>query len=339
MNHFRTIILLAFCAALFQVNRSTAQGKKKDPIQVVFYNVENLFDTINDPTTNDDEFTPDSSNHWTQPRYQKKLTDLAKVLSSITPNGLPEVVGLCEVENRQVVEDLFRTEALKGGNFKVIHEESADKRGIDVAMAYNAKCMKELYHQSIRFSFENDPEAATRDILYAKMLAKKDTLHFFVNHWPSRRGGQEASEPKRIKAASVVRSQIDSILVRDAKAKVIVMGDFNDHPNNNSMMETLNCEPGSGSGLTNLMYDRHLKGEGSYNYKGEWGMLDQFIVSDALLTSTKGYTTSTDAAFVYRPDWLLYFEEGKEPSPSKTYGGPKYYGGYSDHLPICIELK
>jgi predicted extracellular nuclease len=206
-------------------------------------------------------------------------------------------------------------------------------------MAYNAKRMKELYHQSIRFKFDNDPEAATRDILYAKMLAKKDTLHFFVNHWPSRRGGQEVSEPKRMKAASVVRSRIDSILVKDPKAKVIIMGDFNDHPNDRSMTEALNCEPGANNGLTNLMYNRHLKGEGSYNYKGEWGMLDQFIVSDALLAATKGYTTVESAAFVFKPDWLLYTEEGKEPSPSKTYGGPNYYGGFSDHLPICIELK
>ena len=171
-------------------------------MDIVFYNVENLFDTMNDPDTWDDEFTPDSTKKWTTERYDKKLQDLAKIISSVSEQGLPEVVGLCEIENRKVVQDLFHTDSLSRRKYKVIHEESPDRRGIDVALVYDREVMEELHHEAIRYSFSFEPRTTTRDILYAKMLADRDTLHFFVNHWPSRRGGMEKSEPKQIGRAS-----------------------------------------------------------------------------------------------------------------------------------------
>jgi predicted extracellular nuclease len=316
----------------------TGKRKQPKPIEVVFYNVENLFDTIEDPEIWDDHFLPDSIKNWTQERYEKKLTDLAKVLTEISEDGLPEVIGVCEVENKQVVEDLFSTDSLSNKKFKVIHEQSPDFRGIDVALAYDSEVLSELYHEKIIVSFSFEPEKTTRDILYAKMLSYEDTLHFFVNHWPSRRGGQAASEPKRLKAATVLRTKIDSILLKDKTAKVIAMGDFNDYPNNNSMTEVMNCEPGASQFLTNLTYDFHEKGLGTYNYKGEWGMLDQFIVSDGLLRSAEGFATTDSSAKVFKEDWMLYFPKTGDPSPNKTYGGPNYYGGYSDHLPIRLTL-
>lgn len=317
----------------------SCSSDSRHPIEVVFYNVENLFDTVDDPFVLDNDFLPDSANNWTEERYNKKLADLAKVLTAISEDGLPEVVGVCEVENRKVVEDLFSTASLSKGQFKVIHEDSPDLRGIDVALVYNAALLKELHHEKMRYSFPFEPETTTRDILYAKLLSGTDTLHFFVNHWPSRRGGEEASEPKRLLAATVLRTKIDSILVRNRSAKIIAMGDFNDYPNNRSMTEILNCEPGANHTLTNLTYTHHQSGAGTYNYRGDWGMLDQFIVSDGLLFSADGYATSTSAVSIFKEDWLLYFpEDGGEPSPNKTYGGPKYYGGYSDHLPIRLTL-
>lgn len=309
-------------------------GEKKQPIDVVFYNVENLFDIEDDPLTFDDEFTPDSTKQWTEERYQKKLKDLSKVIYSVPKNGYPEVIGVCEVENRKVVEDLFKTDSLINRKYAIVHEESPDKRGIDVALAYDSDVMSELYHRAFRYNFSFEPETTTRDILYVKLLADKDTLHFFVNHWPSRRGGQEASEPKRLKAATVLRTQIDSILLKDENAKIIAMGDFNDYPNNNSMTEVMNCEPGAGQFLTNLTYSLHENGFGTYNYKGEWGMLDQFIVSDAVST-----TLSDSAAYIFKEDWMLYKDGDREAVPSKTYGGPNYYGGYSDHLPIGLTIQ
>ncbi|MBP9152249.1 MAG: hypothetical protein KBF73_08210, partial [Flavobacteriales bacterium] len=212
-------------------------------------------------------------------------------------------------------------------------------RGIDVALAYNSELLSELYHEKLNVFFDFEPETTTRDILYAKLLSGKDTLHFFVNHWPSRRGGEETSEPKRLLAATVLRTKIDSILQRNKNAKVICMGDFNDYPDNRSMTEVMNCKPGANNKLTNLTYNLNQSGLGSYNYKGDWGMLDQFIVSDGLLNSTTGYATSDSSVTIFKEDWLLFFpKDGSEPSPSKTYGGPKYHGGYSDHLPIRLTL-
>jgi len=333
------ILILAIILGLVCLILSKNEVDRKQ-IEVVFYNVENLFDTIEDPAVWDDDFLPDSANNWTSERYAKKLTDLAKVLTAISEDGLPEVIGVCEIENRQVVEDLFNTDSLGNAKFKVVHEDSPDKRGIDVALAYNSSVLSELYHEKIRYSFAFEPETTTRDILYVKLLtAHNDTLHFFVNHWPSRRGGEEASEPKRLKAATMLRTKMDSILLKNHNAKIIAMGDFNDYPNNRSMTEIMNCEPEANQRLTNLTYNFHESGLGTYNYKGEWGMLDQFIVSDGLLYSAAGYATSDSSAAIFKKDWLLYFpDNGGEPSPSRTYGGPNYYGGYSDHLPIRLTL-
>lgn len=329
------IAVILAAVAYYLLLRNHAPQK---PIEVVFYNVENLFDTEEDTTIWDDEFLPDSAKNWTIERYNKKLVDLAKVLTAISEDDLPEVIGVCEVENRKVVEDLFATDSLKNGKFMIIHEDSPDFRGIDVALAYNSELLTELYHEKIRYSFSFEPETTTRDILYAKLLSCGDTLHFFVNHWPSRRGGQEKSEPKRLKAATVLRTKIDSILLRDKQAKVIAMGDFNDYPNNTSMTEVMNCEPGANQRLTNLTYQFHEDGLGTYNYRGEWGMLDQFIVSDGLLYSAKGCATSDSSAAIFKEDWMMYFPEEGSPSPNRTYGGPNYYGGYSDHLPIRLTL-
>lgn len=310
----------------------------KNALEVVFYNVENLYDTDDDPLVDDNDFLPDSANKWTAERYQKKLSDLAKVLKTASQDGLPELIGLCEVENRKVVEDLMKTEPLNEAKFVVVHEDSPDKRGIDVALAYNSARLKELHHEKMSVSFDFEPDTDTRDILYVKLQSGKDTLHVFVNHWPSRRGGQEASEAKRLKAASVLLSKTDSLQKQNELAKIIVMGDFNDYPNNRSMTEVLNSIPGSNGYLVNLTHPLHEQGLGTYNYKGEWGMLDQFIVSKGLLMAPQGLQTTTSSASIIKEDWMLYAEDGKEPAPSKTYGGPNYYGGYSDHLPIKLVV-
>lgn len=330
------VVIVIFIATLVFV--FTRNESPRKPIEVVFYNVENLFDTVDDTTVWDDHFLPDSLKQWTDERYDKKLSDLAKVLTAISEDDLPEIIGVCEVENRQVVEDLFKTDSLAKRKYNVVHEQSPDFRGIDVALAYDSELMKELYHENINVSFSFEPETTTRDILYVKLLSCGDTLHVFVNHWPSRRGGQEKSEPKRLKAATVLRTKIDSILLKDQKAKIIAMGDFNDYPNNNSMTEIMNCEPGANQRLTNLTYQFHEDGLGTYNYRGEWGMLDQLIVSDGLLYSAEGCAALDSSAAIFKEDWMMYFPESGSPSPSKTYGGPNYYGGYSDHLPIRLTL-
>lgn len=314
--------------------------KNDPPVTVVFYNVENLFDTIDNPDFLDDDFTPTGKLLWDSKRYNKKLSDLARVLTEAASPALPAAIGLCEVENRSVVEDLMKTEGLKKGRFKIVHEESADARGIDVAFAYDPGRMSKLHHEKIRYAFPFDTATTTRDILYVKMLAGADTLHFFVNHWSSRRGGQEESEAKRLVPANIVRHRSDSLMGVDRNARIIIMGDFNDYPDNRTMTEVLRSVPRSGSGLTNLTYNLHTTGKGTYNYKGEWGMLDQFIVSDGLLNSTTGLVCTDTAASIFKPDWLLYTNERTgDQSPSKTYGGEKYHGGFSDHLPIVLRMN
>lgn len=337
-RNFILLLLVVLTALLLMFFLMKNEDDTKPRLDIVFYNVENLFDTINDPQTLDDEFLPDSGKHWNHERYSKKLADLSEVLSKVAEDGIPEVIGLCEVENRNVVEDLFQMPHFKNFPYRIIHEDSPDRRGIDVAFVYHEDVMEPLHHEQIGIRFAFDPSLRTRDILYAKMLSHGDTLHFFVNHWPSRWGGKEASEPKRMQAATVLRTRIDSILLRDRFAKIIAMGDFNDHPNNRSMTEVMNAEPGAGHGLTNLMYDGHMAGHGSYNYRGEWGMLDQFIISDALLAHSGGYSLIDSSATVFKEPWMLHFPKEGEPSPNRTYGGSNYYGGYSDHLPIRMAL-
>ncbi len=312
--------------------------RNEPPVTVVFYNLENLFDTIDSPDTFDEDFTPQGKNAWTAIRYEKKLKDLAKVLAESHGTELPAVIGLCEVENRQVVDDLMRVERLRKGKYKVVHHDSPDARGIDVAFAYRASSMVLLHDEAISYGFDFEPETTTRDILYVKTLAGADTLHFFVNHWPSRRGGQEASEPKRLIPANIIRQRSDSLMRIDPTARIIIMGDFNDYPDNRAMTEVLRCVPGTESGLTNLTYHFHMSGKGTYNYKGEWGMLDQFIVSDALRNAKIGLAVTDSSAGIFSPDWLLYTDKEGNQSPSRTYGGPNYYGGYSDHLPIVLTL-
>jgi predicted extracellular nuclease len=333
---------LPFISAIFLITAAfgfRSALAPKPSLSVVFYNVENLFDTIDTPNVQDEDFTPTGKLKWDSKRYQKKLTDLAKVLSEASGEELPSAIGLCEVENRAVVEDLFRSKRLAKTGYKIVHSDSPDERGIDVAFAYNTRVMKHIYEESIPVKFDFDTAERTRDILYVKTVASGDTLHFFVNHWPSRNGGQEKSEPKRIVAAQVLKAKIDVLKKRDAGAKIIVMGDFNDYPDNRTMTEVLNSVPSTRSGLSNLTYRLHASGVGSYNYKGDWGMLDQFIVSDGLLSAKAGWTTTDTAATVYSAEHLLYTDkESGKASPSKTYGGPNYYGGYSDHLPIVLRL-
>ncbi len=337
-KYLLSAVLIVFAGVTIYTTLQT-EFDESGQLDVVFYNVENLFDIEDDPLTLDDEFTPDNTKHWTVRRYENKLANLVKVISQVPKSGLPEVIGLCEIENRKVVEDLIKTDTLVKRKYVIIHEESPDKRGIDVAFIYDELVMKELHHEAIRYNFSFEPETTTRDILYAKMLAKKDTLHFFINHWPSRAGDSEKTEPKRIEAAKVLRTKIDSILLKDINAKIIAMGDFNDYPNNLSMTEVMNCEPGADQQLTNLSYEQHENGEGTYNFRGEWGMLDQFIVSDGILNTSKGLGTSDTSAFIFKRDWLLFKEKGKPAIPNRTFGGSNYYGGYSDHLPIGLSLN
>jgi predicted extracellular nuclease len=309
-------------------------------VTVAFYNVENLFDTIQGSNPRDKDFIPTSKKKWNSKRYLKKVNDIGKVLSSINSVDLPEVIGLCEVENRSVLEDLVASSNLKKGNYKIAHIESPDYRGIDVAMIYRPAEFEFISQEALAVTFPDAPNYTTRDILYVKGKLDGEVYHLFVNHWPSRRGGMEKSEPKRVQAAAVLKKKVDEIKQKDANARIIIMGDMNDEPSNKSLAETLGAsEKPNTSGLFNMMYDNHLAKTGSYNFRGNWNMIDNMVVSDNLLTEGKLKTTANDGNVFHERFMEYHNKKFKSMSPSRTFGGNNYYGGISDHFPIYFELK
>lgn len=318
----------------------------KNSLTAVFYNVENLFDILNDSNTNDEEFLPESPKQWSEERYKKKITDLAKVLSAINEKELPALVGLAEVENKKVLDDLIASPKLKRGNYGIVHYDSKDERGIDVALLYDKTSLEVIDSKAIPVVFGFDVQDVTRDILYVKCKIKDDkTLYVFINHWPSRSPNQQDSEIKRITAGIALRKEVDKILNIENDARIIIMGDFNDEPTNKSLVQILNAlnkrKNQTYRDLFNLMYDQHNSGnEGSITYKESWQMFDQIIVSQELLKKGTGYYLSYGDGKVYKGEEVLVTDpETKLISINRTYGGNTYLGGVSDHLPVYVILK
>lgn len=319
--------------------KKTSSLKSVDGQILAFYNVENLFDIYNDASTNDEQFLPKGENQWTEDRYDKKLTNIAKVVTAL-PKDLPVFLGMVEVENRKVIEDLISETNLKKGNYGISHFDSPDGRGIDNAMIYRKEYAKLLKNKAINIPLGN---YKTRDILYSEFeLNDGKRLFTFVNHWPSRREGKEATSFKREKAAKVLRSEVDRILKEDPNANIVIMGDFNDYPTDKSVKNVLKAGTDT-RGLYNLAYDLQMNAAkthiGSHSYRGTWGMLDQIIVSPNMLSKTGGFNISQEDFDVFFEDFLLF----KHPKygtyqPNRTYAGPKYIGKYSDHLPVYVEL-
>lgn len=329
-KHFVFVLALVF---LFSCKQ------EKETMTIAFYNVENLFDTIDDPNKKDEEFTPEGRKKWDQKRYEKKLNDLAKVLSSIDSVKLPAIIGLCEIENRKVVEDLIQTGKLAKAKYKVAHIESPDVRGIDVALAYQNKQFKFVSQEAIPINFEDAPDYKTRDILHVSGRLKGEDTHIFVNHWPSRIGGLEQSEPRRTFVASVLKNKVDEIIAENPSANIIIMGDMNDEPDNKSLLETLSAKlPGSNSGLANLMFPLDQQNKGTYNYRNTWNMLDNLVVSKSMLDE-KGLDVVGKEGHIFRKEWMEFKNSKGEIYPNRTYGGPNYYGGISDHFPVYFQLQ
>lgn len=309
---------------------------------IMFYNVENLFDTIDDPLINDAEFLPQGRYQWSGERYLQKLDRLGQVISGDGKGSFPVVVGLCEIENRQVLEALVGSVRLEAADYAIAHYESPDERGIDVALLYQPAKFRVLTTRPLSVRLPYDLDFRTRDILYVQGVMDSDTLHFYVNHWPSRRGGMEASEPKRMQAAKVLRTHIDSLSQHFPDAKVIIMGDLNDEPNNRSVGEVLQAiAPGSAcSGARPIcLFNLSMtiaEGEGTYYYwrDKKWNILDHMIVSASLLDSTAYLQIQPQNFAVVGAPWMLKEEDGRM-IPFSSFA-KNYEGGYSDHLPVSI---
>lgn len=338
----KKIIPIYLLLILFVVVSCRNSSKIRKPYSIVFYNVENLFDTIDAPDKMDEEFMPNAPKRWNSDRYQKKINDLAKVLSTIDTVNLPILIGVAEIENDLVLSDLINLPKLQKANYNIIWEDGLDFRGIDCALLYNPTIFKPETIEFLKVKRKSEPGFITRDILYVQGVIGKELFHVFVNHWPSRRGGAEVSEPKRILAANVVRKKVDEIFANNQMANIIIMGDMNDEPGDMSLSDILMAMPNNlvpdPTQLVNLIYDDYDLGLGSYSYKGEWDAIDNIIVSGALITKDKGLKSKLDNGYIFHQPFMEYLSDKGEMSPNRTYGR-SYYGGISDHFPVYMILE
>ncbi len=334
------------CLALLTITSSLSAQKKENSFTAMFYNVENLFDTIDAPDFADEEFTPGGKKAWDYTKYEKKLTDISRVILSLPGKETPAVIGFAEVENEKVLRDLCMTRGLARKNYKALVFEGDDPRGIDCGLIYQEEQFKYKSHELIPVKDLSGKEYILRGILHVIGDAPDgDPIHIFVNHWKSRGGGVAKTESLRVYAAIALRRQLDKLMSREQNPRYIIMGDFNDEPTNRSLTDILHAgNKRKNPWITdsyNLFYDVHNMGNiGSHNYKGEWSMLDQIIVSYSLINQSKGLSTTYESGKILKEEWMLFHNE-KDGSkvPNRTYGGDNYYGGISDHLPIYVNFS
>ncbi|MFN2336783.1 MAG: endonuclease/exonuclease/phosphatase family protein [Bacteroidales bacterium] len=320
--------MLLFLLALFL----PAVGQE---FSVMFYNAENLFDTVDDTTRNDEEFLPGGDRRWTAGRYHKKISAISRAIAAAGEWELPALIGLCEVENEEVVMDLAFGDLLSAGQYGVVHRDSPDLRGIDVALMYRKDYFTIAEVRSwVPLRPDNDP-FLSRNLLYAKAVMDSDTLHVIVCHFPSRRGGVLATQGAREEMAQLLRIKTDSILSVTADAAIIIMGDFNAGPDD-EIMKNLTC----GDLLVNAS-DRLVSGEkGTYRYQGQWEVIDQIVISSTMAVGTGAFHADPESVRVPDAPFLLT-EDGTYPGmkPFATYAGFSWAGGYSDHLPVVITIN
>jgi len=328
-----------------------APGGRKDPAvhgttdqmhyRIMFYNTENLFDTRNDSVTADDEFTPQGDMHWNNNRYTAKLNNLYKTIIALGGWQPPDIIGVCEIENCVVLSDLLNLTPLSKFPYRIIHDDSPDRRGIDVALLYNSETVRFL--QSKYFNI-NKPGLFTREILYFKALIHRDTCHFLINHWPSRSAGQLRTETDRLSAALRLRSIVDSLFQARPNAKIIITGDFNDEPQDESLSVCLSAGTDPGEAHSAVLYNLSIapasgKFRGTVKFRGQWNLFDQVIVSGTLLQTKPGLWVLPSGYRIFGPSFLLTEDDQYNGfKPFRTYNGYNYQGGFSDHLPVYIDL-
>ncbi|WP_298793061.1 endonuclease/exonuclease/phosphatase family protein [uncultured Allomuricauda sp.] len=308
----------------------------EDQYTIAFYNLENFFDTTDDPHTLDDDFTPKGRKGWDEERFRKKSKKMAKAISQI---GLeesdfpPVLIGIAEVENKKVIDALLGSKTLRVVDYDYVHFDSPDERGIDTALIYLHQHFKVLDSETIPLLIEseNGNRDYTRDILYVHGVLHQEEVHVFVNHWPSRRDGADETSYKRIKAAETIIRKLNTL--DSENPNCIIMGDFNDDPNSESIQKLM------GTGLfINPMEKLLSPDSGSANYKGEWSLFDQILISHSFLNYEQG-THSFKKANVFSPQFLEEWKGKYKGNPFRTFVGKKYLGGYSDHFPVYVTLK
>ena len=335
--------ILFLCSAFLSV--VSAQETTYKIGCIGFYNFENLFHPSDEPEKRDSEFTPAGDRAWTMELYQDKLNNLASVVSEIgtdlSPDGVA-LLGVAEIENRQTLEDFVLQEKIKSRNYKIVHFGSPDKRGIDVGLLYQPKYFDPVHSEKISMlglrSTEGDT-VFTRDVLYVKGSFDGDIIHVYVNHWPSRSGGEKRSRPRRNYCASQIQSHMDSIRKVDKNVKIVVMGDLNDDPMSPSVRKHIkgsNKENLSKDQMYNPMIDLYKKGKGTLAWRDAWNLFDQILYSPAWLKDSKGY--SLYKTRIYNKRYMVQKTGRYKGYPFRTFDGDMYVGGYSDHYPVYSFL-
>lgn len=314
-----------------------------DSVLVAFWNMENFFDPFVDSTLTYNEFTEKGSQKWTMQRFYQKRNNIYKAILAFSHNQALGILGVCEVENEFVLNALFGLTPLKRFNYRWIHYDGPDRRGIDPAIVYSLDRFQLLYSEAFPYRNPDNPNMASRDILYAKFFDyRQDTLHCFVNHWPSKYRGELETVDARNCAATIVRHKVDSIVTINPQAKILIMGDFNDTPDAPCLSQVL-CANTNGEGLLcNLFANaKTLDFKGTLKYQESWMVFDQIIVSTPLLKADSAtlHCNPNDVHIVHE-DMLLTDDPSYHGQKlNRTYVGPKYYGGFSDHLPVTLLLR
>lgn len=330
------LLLISFTGCIF-AQQVPAQNS------ILFYNVENLFDTQDNPLTEDDSFTPEGELHWTGKRLNIKLLNISKVILSAAGWSVPDIIVFAEIETRNILEKLVDNTPLKSVSYKIIHKESPDARGIDVGLLYNSEHFFPLEYHYYPLIVKNK-QLNTREILFVSgILNGKDTLHIFGNHWPSRYSGFLETKSLRKAAAALLREKVEELYIRHQNPKIIILGDFNDNPEDESISDVLRAKkvesPIVDNQLYNLFYDIKISGQGSMKFQSQWYVFDQIIVSGSLLSAKTGIYVKPENARILTFPFLLELDErygGQK--PFRTYYGFSYNGGFSDHLPVLLQL-
>lgn len=314
-------------------------------VTVMFYNVENFFDTKDDPKTSDNDYLPSSELKWNEEKYMNKIKHIAQVIdSSVAGSALPDLIGFCEVENQQVLNDLVLKSQLKNRTYSALCTTGLDERGINVGLLYDKTNFEWIDSKELNATNPALGNYKTRNILFVtlKHKATQETIYLFVNHWPSRRDGEKETEPRRIQAAKVVKLKVDELLKINPLAKIIIMGDLNDYPTNTSVNTTLQAKENTNNAiLFNPFHQFHKKGQGTHAGREGWYVFDHIILSKGLFLAKKGLQFKNDNAYILKKDFLLFKNKRTgEEKPNRTFSPDnKYYNGYSDHLAVYIRLK
>jgi exonuclease III len=315
-----------------------SSGKNKQAYTIAFYNLENLFDTVDDPKTLDDDFTPNGRKKWSKKRYKTKIKKLGNVIAQLGTKRsfyTPAIVGVVEVENQAVLNDLVTSKKLKNHHYGIVHYDSPDERGIDVALLYKKELFEVVDSETFPLLLESDngERDYTRDVLLVKGKLNGELIYVLVNHWPSRRSGEDITEKKRIKAAELNSFIVKKITTQDKNAKIIIMGDFNDNPTNISVKKHL-----VNDAFYNPMERLIQTGNGTLNHKKKWYLFDQIIFSKNFF-NVESQKHTFKYAEVFDQHFLKIWDGKYKGNPFRTYIGKWYKGGFSDHFPVYVYLQ